>query len=147
MKTCKTHIRKLSFALIAAAALLGAPEARAESPDDILVIGNKALAVDSLTPADVKRLYLKETETVGGQNVLAINAKDGPLRAAFRQKVLGMGKAEEEKFWQDAQVRSGKRKPKEFSKTLKAVFSVKKGISYCFRKDFKDGLAKVLLKL
>lgn len=146
MKLTQVTGKLIATGLLALALFTG-QEARAEGPDDLLIIGNNSVEASSLSLAEVKRLFLKETETAGGEKVIAINAKDGAEREAFRAKVLGMSKAEEEKFWQDAQVRSGASAPKEFGNSLKAVFSVKKGIGYCFRKDFKEGLGKVLLSL
>ncbi len=119
----------------------------AESPDDILVIANKAVKAGSLSAADVRRLFLKESDRAGGAQVIVINSKNAALRDAFRAKALKMSASEEEKYWQDQKVRSGLSKPSAFANSIKAVFSVKKGIGYCFRKDYKDGLAKVVLAL
>ena len=56
-----------------------------------------------------------------------------------------MTPAEEQSYWQEQKIRKGLTPPAEFASTLKAVFSVKGAVSYVFRKQFKEGVAKVLL--
>ena len=75
-----------------------------------------------------------------------INAPtESRLREIFRSKVLGMDWSREQSYWQDEGIRQGLSEPPEFSNTLKAVFKIKSALSYVFRKDFKEGSAKVLL--
>ncbi len=140
LKACRVAMAMMSVLAVHTSA-------EAESPDDILVIANKAVKADSLSAADVRRLFLKESDQAGGAQVIVINSKDAALRDAFRAKALKMSASEEEKYWQDQKVRSGLSKPSAFANSIKAVFSVKKGIGYCFRKDYKDGLAKIVLAL
>ena len=62
-------------------------------------------------------------------------------------KVLGMDAAKETAYWQEQKIKKGHTPPPELSNTQKAVFSLKGSVSYCYRKDFKKGAAKVLLVL
>jgi hypothetical protein len=50
-------------------------------------------------------------------------------------------------YWETQKVKNGLQPPMELSNTVKAVFSVKNSISYCFAEDYKKGAAKILLKL
>jgi ABC-type phosphate transport system substrate-binding protein len=134
--------------LVAAAcvALFSAP-ARADGPNDILVIANKAVGVDSITLDELKAFFLKQrTSWKGGEKVNPIHAAAGsPLRQAFLQRVLGMSQSQETEHWQSQKIRQGLDGPAELANTLQAVFRVKGGVSYVFRSQYKDGAAKILL--
>lgn len=119
--------------------------ARAEGPNDLLIIGNKSISASNADAAEVKAVFLKSKTSLGGDSVFPINAKsDSDLRAAFRKLVLKMSDDKEKGFWEDEKVKKGVEPPPEMAGTLKAVFSKAGGISYVFRKDYKDGTAKII---
>jgi len=138
----------MSCLLIAVAVLSANSVARAERPDDLLIIANNQVSVKSITTAELKRIYFKQVSQVGGSKVTPIHArKNSPLRAAFLQKVLGMSAAQEQSFWENEKIKSGAVEPSALDNTVRGVFSLKGSIGYCFRSDFKANTAKILLVL
>jgi ABC-type phosphate transport system substrate-binding protein len=133
---------------IAIAALLLASlptSTRAESPNDLLIVVNKSVSASNVDVAEVKAVFLKNKTSLSGDTVFPLNAKsDSDLRAAFRKLVLKMSEEKEKGFWEDEKVKKGVEPPPETAGTLKAVFSKSGGISYVFRKDYKDGTAKIV---
>ena len=133
---------------IAIAALLLASlptSTRAESPNDLLIVVNKSVSASNVDVAEVKAVFLKNKTSLSGDTVFPLNAKsDSDLRAAFRKLVLKMSEEKEMGFWEDEKVKKGVEPPPETAGTLKAVFSKSGGISYVFRKDYKDGTAKIV---
>ncbi|MCP4602614.1 MAG: hypothetical protein GY847_19215 [Proteobacteria bacterium] len=123
--------------------------AHAESPDDILIIANKGVSVNSITIPELKAIFLKQKANwKGGGRVVALNAKENtPLRAAFQKTLLGMSLAKEKSYWQDQKIRTGLSAPPEFGTLLKAVFSLRGSVSYILRKDYREGVVKILLVL
>lgn len=122
--------------------------ARAESPNDLLVIANKSVTVSSASTAELRTVFLKKRRNLSGVNVLPINCSStDSARKVFRQKVLGMNEAQEAKYWEDEKIKSGKTKPPEIGAILKAVYKLKNSVGYVFRKDYKPGLVKVLATL
>jgi len=138
-----------AFIVLSALGILaGQGVAQAEKPDDILIVANKSLKAGSISIADAKRIFLKEKADLNGERITPVNARSGSaLRNAFAVKVLGMSGAEETGYWEDQKIKTGTHKPTELADTVKAVFSLKNGISYCYRKDFNPAVAKILLAL
>ena len=122
---------------------------RAESPNDILIIANHGVSVGSLSQDELKAFYLKQrTSWKGGARVVPIHAKENtPLRKVFVSKVLSMQLAQELSYWQEQKIRKGIAQPPEFGNTLKAVFKIRGALGYVFRKDYREGVVKVLLVL
>lgn len=118
-----------------------------ESPSDILIVVNKASDTGSVSEEEIKNIFLLRRERwSSGQSVVPINAPaQSPLREAFAKRVLGMRVDEEQTYWHRYKIRNGSNPPPEFPNTLKAVFMLKAGVSYIFRSDFKEGVAKVVL--
>ena len=122
--------------------------ATAGSGEQIYIIANNSFPSDALSPAEIKRIFLKEKTRISGKAVVPVNAKkDSALRKAFANRVLGMSPSEELGYWQEQKVQSGKQPPAELGNTMRAVFALKTGISYCFESEYKPGAAKVLYKL
>lgn len=120
----------------------------AESPEDILVFVNSSMAVEALSVAELKQIFLKEkSRWPGGDPIVCIHPKDMSIRALFRNKVLGMTGTEEDTYWQDQKIRKQLSAPVEMSNTPKAVFKINKSVSYAFRKDLPVGVVKVILVL
>jgi ABC-type phosphate transport system substrate-binding protein len=135
--------------LCAVAVLTAAiPVAEAEGPDDILVIGNKNVDSRGISKDELKAMFLKKKATVGGSKVIPLNAPEGSsLRKEFRKAVLGMTATEEQAYWEELKVKKAVSGPAEFGNTLKAVYSVKGGIGYCRRSQYKEGVVKILAVL
>lgn len=123
--------------------------AAAEDPEDILIIANKAVAATSITANQVKSIFLGRKAGLGREGKVApTNAKEGTkLRVEFQRRILDMAPEEEKAYWEDQKIRTGAIKPPEFTRPLKAVFSLKRGVGYVFRKDFQEGVVQVLLVL
>lgn len=126
--------------------LLGSGTACAEEPDDLLIIANKSVPASSASAAELKRIFLmKQTSWSGRTKAVPINAKEGSVaRTLFREKILGMTRAQEAKYWQDEKIKRGAKPPAEFGNPLKAVFMVKGSVSYMLRKLYKPNLVKIL---
>lgn len=119
--------------------------ALAEAPNDLLVIANKSVAAEATDASEIRAVFLKNKTALGGDTVFPLNAKgDSDLRAAFRKRVLKMTDEKEHGYWDDEKVRKGTEPPAEVPTTLKAVFSKAGAVSYVFRKDYKEGTAKIL---
>jgi len=120
--------------------------ASAEHPEDILVVANKTVPVDTITLPDLKQIFLKQRrQWAGSRKVVPINVKaNDELRHRFRQALLKITKAEEDNYWEDQKIRNGLKEPPVFSNVLKAVFHLKGSIGYVYRKDFKEGVVKIL---
>ncbi len=121
--------------------------ARAESPNDILIVANNSVNLDTISLDEVRAIFLKKRKSWrGGGKVVPINAKMGTsLRSDFAQKVLGMSPSSEKRFWEEQKVKRGRTAPPELKTPLKGVFSLKGSVSYVRRKNFKPGVAKILL--
>lgn len=117
----------------------------AESPDDILVIANGTVPVDSLSLDELREIFLKRRSYWDSKlRIVPINADEGKsIRQEFRKRVLGMSPPEEGRFWQDHKIRTGTTKPTEFSMVLKAVFKLKGSVGYIYRKDFRESLTSI----
>lgn len=137
---------KLVYKLILVALVFGwVANVHAEGPNDLLIVANKGVSAASADISEIKAIFLKNRTALGGDTVFPLNAKsDSDLRTAFRRLVLKMSEEKERIFWDDEKVKKGVEPPPETAGTLKAVFSKSGGISYVFRKDYKDGTAKVV---
>ena len=115
-------------------------------PMDILVVVNVGVEAHALSVDVVRDFFLKNKTYWSATNkALALHSTDKALRNDFRDKVLQMSAAEEERYWIAEQVRGKKQEPVAFPNTLKAVFKLKGAVSYVYRKDFVGGVAKVVL--
>ncbi len=137
----------LTLALISAFWILPAT-ASAESPNDILVIVNSSVKVKAISLSELKDLFLKKRTSVGTSGkVTPVHAKSPELRGDFRKLVLGMSPDEEKKYWNDRKIQTGDSEPVSFSDTLRATYKLRGAISYVYRSDFKEGVAKVVLEI
>lgn len=144
----KTVTRFISIPIIIVALSTLGQEASAENPNDILIIANLTVPVDSLNRDDLKQIFLgQRTKWPGGQIIIPLHvAGDPALRASIRHNFLAMTAAEEINHWEDQKIRSGIKEPHAFPvrQILRAVFALKGSISYVYRKDHKPGVAKTL---
>jgi hypothetical protein len=126
--------------------ILAPGKARAEGPNDILIVANSSVPQGSASLADVRDIFLKRRVTwPSGDKATPVHAVEGPLREAFCRLVLGMSPAEEKTYWQERQIKYGVAAPPEFGNTLKAVFKLRGAVSYLYRSQFRAGTATVLL--
>ncbi len=58
--------------------------------------------------------------------------------------LLMITKAEEDNYWEDQKIRNNMEEPPKFRNVLKAVFHLKGSIGYVYRKDYKEGVVKIL---
>lgn len=147
---CSTPFRTVAHSLlIVFICVFLSFDADAQSPDDILIIANKGVATDAISIEEVKAIFLKQRNNYkSGGRATPINARKGSaLRKAFQEKVLGMDGTQETQYWQEQKIKKGIGAPVELSNTVRAVFSMRGGISYCYRKSYKEGTSKVLLTL
>ena len=148
--THHNRIRPLCIPAVLAAVLLAfsaAPD-RATGSDTIYIIANNSIAAASLSTAEVRLIFQKEKTRLGGSAIMPIHArKDSTLRKDFAARVLNMSVQEEIGYWEAQKVQSGKQPPAELGDTVKAVFSMKAGISYCYASSYTPGIAKILLKI
>jgi ABC-type phosphate transport system substrate-binding protein len=123
--------------------------AHADSPDDILIVVNKSVPINSVSSAELKAIFLKKkTRWKNGSKAIPIHAKNGtPLRKAFGQRLLNMEQSREKSYWQEQKIRTGTLPPITFSNLLKAVFKVNGAVSYVFRSDYKEGVVKIIMVL
>jgi hypothetical protein len=117
----------------------------AGNPRDILVIASKSVSAENVTVESLRDLFLKIRKGLSiGTKTVVVNNSNAELRNDFRASVLKMSESEENRYWQEQQVKSGEGEPTAFGNTLKAVFSLRSAVSYVYREDYKEGVAKVL---
>ena len=127
---------------------LSAAPISAESPEDILVIANRALKAKSISDSELRDIFLKKKESWHtGLRALPVHSKNAQLRNDFSQRLLQMNPSEEMRYWQQYQIKTGKPQPPSFGNTLKAVFSLKGAVSYIYRSQYREGVANVVLVL
>jgi hypothetical protein len=146
----KTHAhRMLLHIILLGAALFYAEAAFAESPNDILVVTSLSVKTKSVTVEELRDFFLKvRSSWPSGERVIPIHTGDDPhLRNQFREMVLKMSSSEERRYWQTKQVKDGDSDPPIFANVLKVVFKLRGAISYVYRSQYKEGVAKVLLVL
>ena len=125
----------------------GSP-APAESPDDLLIVVNLRVKQTDLSVDLVRKMFLRERTVWPGTTakVIPIHAKfSTPEKDAFLKRVIGMTAAQEQRFWENQKVRTGRTPPPAFSNQLKAVFSLNNAIGYIFRKNYKPNVSRILL--
>lgn len=121
--------------------------ASADDPNDILVIANKSVALESISAGQLVELFLKKAAVIDSNNIelIPINAPEGsPLREAWAKRALGMDGGSEISYWKKLLVKSGTQEPKSVTNPMAAVFTVKGAVGYVNRADYKDGLVKIL---
>lgn len=131
------------------AAVASVDTARAESPNDILVIASPAIKVKSITVEDLRDMFLKKrTNWSSGEKVVPLNVADNAkLREEFRNAVLEMSPSEEQSYWQIRKIKEGDSDPPALGNVLKAVFKLRGAVSYIYRSQYKAGVTNVLLVL
>lgn len=138
----------LSIAVLIGAAMSADP-ARAENPNDILVIANLGVKTNSIALDELRDAFLKKRTNWGsGERVVPLNVSDNPkLRDEFRAAVLKMSATEEQRYWQTRKIKEGDSEPAAFGNIQKAVFKLRGAVSYIYRSKYKEGVSKVVLVL
>jgi hypothetical protein len=129
------------------AGAISADIARAENPNDILVIANLGVKANSVALDELKDMFLKKKTSWGsGDKVIPLNVSDNPkLRDEFRAAVLKMSSTEEQRYWQARKIKEGDSEPTAFGNIQKAVFKLSGSVSYVYRSQYKTGVAKIVL--
>ncbi len=147
----KNSITKALFpvGLIIAISLVLPSLARAESPDDILIVANFSVKIKTVSTAELKAIFLKKkVRWKTGLKAIPIHAKGGTLlKQEFLKRLMNMDEDLERSYWQDQKIRSGTVPPVAFRKALKAVFNIKGSVSYVFRSQYMKGVVKILTVL
>lgn len=98
-----------------------------------LVVG-PSTNLESVSRAELKRLFLGETDNIGGAVLVPFNmAASLPDRAIFLEKVLGMTTDQETKYWIDRRIRGQRGAPKSapsIEVLLKVAAKFPKAITY-----------------
>jgi hypothetical protein len=138
----------LSLVVLIGAAI-SADIARAENPNDILIIANLGVKTNSIAVDELRDLFLKKRTSWGsGEKAVPLNVADNPkLREEFRATVLKMSSTEEQSYWQVRKIKEGVSDPPTFGNIQKAVFKLRGALSYIYRSQYKEGVAKVVLVL
>jgi hypothetical protein len=157
MDSIKFPYRTSRTVLLAIVFFLGiwawSPASRAEDPNDLLIVANKTVPVDTTTPEELRVIFFKKkTSWKRGREIQPIHAPtNSPERKAFARRVLGKSHQEAHRAWNDRQVMYGIIPPPELPSDdharLRRVFSTKGAISYVWRKDYLEGVTKILLVL
>lgn len=72
----------------------------------LVVIAHPALKASSVHVSELRALFLRQTEQLGGERACPINYPAGqPLRLDFDERVLGMNEDEVGRYWVDARIR------------------------------------------
>lgn len=119
----------------------------AEAENDLLIIVNRTVDPDGLSLDLIRDYFLKRrSRWPNGSKVIPVNAKAGAeARRAFQARVLEMHPDEEKLFWSDQKIRKGLTPPPEIQQNQRAVFKLKGSVSYVLRRDFKKGVATIVL--
>ncbi len=122
---------------------------RGENPEDILIVANSSVPVNSINIDELEDIYLKKRTnwSAGGRVVPVHSPKSSALRREFLKRVLGMSFEQEQMHWKEQKIRHGQSGPPEFKKTLKAVFHLKGSVGYIYRSQYIEGVSKILLVL
>ena len=120
-----------------------------DNPNDILIIANNKVAVNSVSIDELRDIFLKKKANWSdGAKVVPINAPKGSeIRAEFQKKILEITNDKEEKYWQERMIVSGVQPPPSLQSMQKAVFKINGAIGYIYRKDYRKGVVKILLVL
>jgi TonB family protein len=78
----------LKILLVAAGLMIFAPLNSVAG--EVKVIANSSVKADTISAADLKRVFLEEKRSLDGMHVEPVLEKDGPVHVAFLQEYLGM---------------------------------------------------------
>ncbi|MDX2022819.1 MAG: hypothetical protein SF187_21480 [Deltaproteobacteria bacterium] len=105
---------------------------RAAAP--LAVIVGTGCKLDSVSKAELKRLFLGETDNISGNVLVPFNmAASLPERSIFLKAVLGMTPDQESKYWIDRRIRGQGGSPKSapnIDALLKVAAKFPKAITY-----------------
>jgi hypothetical protein len=122
----------LLYSGLGATALALTPRAHAATP--LAVVVGLGTSVDSISRAELKRLFLGETDNISGTVLVPFNmAGTAPERAVFLKAILAMSADQETKYWIDRRIRGQSGAPKSAPNTdtlLKVAAKFPKAITY-----------------
>ena len=120
----------------------------AGSSEEILIIANNSLQASRVSDGELRDIFLGKKSNWGtGLRAVPIHSNNRALRDDFRTRLLQMNEAEETRYWQAYQIKTGKSQPASFGNTLKAVYKLKGAVSYIYKSQYKEGVAKVVAVL
>jgi ABC-type phosphate transport system substrate-binding protein len=86
--------------------------AAAASAADFVVVVNKASALTTVSPSELKRLYTGKVTDIGGKKAVPANLSlDNKAAIGFLKDVLGTTPVDYKSFWLAEQVRGGSSAP------------------------------------
>ncbi|MCU0662126.1 MAG: hypothetical protein MUC50_07340 [Myxococcota bacterium] len=144
---CRMFVSILALCALPAGLLVLPSAARAQSPDDILVVVNKSVAkTQSVSMGELRAMYLKSRlKWADGQKVRPIHAfSDEKLRLAFNTLVLRMSLDEERAFWEEKKIKQGEVKPPAHKDPLVPVGRDTGSVGYVYRKNYREGDFRIL---
>lgn len=131
---------------LAVAAAIPSLASNNESQNDILIVVNNSNPVNSLFLDDVKAIFSKKMVLwSSGQKTVPLHSKDARLKEQFLKRVFNQTINDDRVYWQQEKIKKGTTPPVELDQTLKGVFKIKGAISYVFRSDYANSVAKVVL--
>ncbi len=144
----KQRIPALFLALaVIIPAVMAMPVRAEDHPNDILVVVNRSVKIDTISKSQLRDIFLKRRKIWQlGQKVVPINAKAGlPIRQAFRNAILDFSKRDEDAFWQKQTIMTAEKEPVRFGHRLKAVFKLRGSVGYVYRYEYQKGVVKILM--
>ena len=118
----------------ASTAALSVRASRASAATSLAVVVGVSTQLESISRAELKRLFLSETDNVSGKVLVPFNmAGTLPERAIFLRTVLGMSPDEESKYWIDRRIRGqggGPKSAPSVDSLLKVAARFPKAVTY-----------------
>ncbi len=140
----------LAFVLLALLAIPQTGWCADEQPEDLVVVANFMVPIDSITIEDLRAIFSKMRKTwTGGLAIEPIHAPDeSKERLIFSWVVFGKSPQDAVRDGEDRRIMRGDTPPVSVSnqknRRLRKVFAHKGSISYVLRKDYLAGVSKVL---
>lgn len=134
------HLAKLAIVLV-----LGMQSAALAQEPSIVVVVNKANSTDSLTPADLRRIFMKQTRTWrNGDPIVPVDwDATSDMRRSFSTRVLGRSVPQMTEHWIQQNYTQGLPPPSTLRSAraiLRFVVSVPGAISYVRASDVDDSV-------
>jgi len=117
-------LRLLLGALLFLFLVVSSSSTRAGGRQPVIVIVASGSTVKNVTKAELRRLFLAQTDNINGQRAVPFNHPPATdLRTRFDDKVLGMSASEVGRYWIDRKIRgeSGAPRPVPSPDLLKRV--------------------------
>lgn len=114
------------------------------SADDLIVIGNRSVPVASLTPKDVKNIYLGKMKVWdNGMKIVFVTLGSGDTTNRFLKQYVKKNPSMFNKYWKKKVFTGGGKPPRSFSREkdlLEYVSKTKGAIGYVSSQAYKDNV-------